>query len=169
MKLGTDSCASIATGNYFRLGLLLLVALGGCASTDESIPDWAGVKGDAEPTKLAAFHETANFQVRWHSNIGELGADLFPPALTSDAIYSASAKGGLTRLERATGKQAWRIQTGIVISGGVATGDGLVIIGGDKGEVLAYDEAGKLKWQSLVSSEVLSVSPVVVAMAVSPD
>ena len=144
------------------LGLLLglLFALGGCASTDESIPDWAGVKGDAEPAKLVEFRETAKFEVRWHSNIGELGADLLQSALTKDAIYSASAKGGLTRLERATGKQVWRIQTGIVVSGGVASGDGLVLIGGDKGEVMAYDENGKLKWKSLVSSEVLSVSQV---------
>jgi outer membrane protein assembly factor BamB len=54
----------------------------------------------------------------------------------------------------------WRIQTGIIISGGVASGDGLVLIGGDKGEVLAYGEDGKLKWKSVVSSEVLSISQV---------
>lgn len=138
----------------------LLFALGGCASTDESIPDWAGVKGDAEPAKLVEFSETAKFDVRWHSNVGDLGADLLKLALTKDAIYSASGKGNLMRLDRATGKQVWRIQTGIVVSGGVASGDGLVLIGGDKGDVLAYDEDGKLRWKSLVSSEVLSVSQV---------
>jgi outer membrane protein assembly factor BamB len=36
-----------------------------------------------------------------------------------------------------------------------------VLIGGDKGDVLAYDEDGKLKWKSLVSSEVLNVSQAV--------
>ena len=140
--------------------MLATLVLGGCASTDESIPDWAGVKGDVEPAKLVAFAETARFDVRWHNNIADLGAELLQPALTRDAIYSASAKGGLTRLERATGRQVWRIQTGIIISGGVASGDGLVLIGGDKGEVLAYGEDGKLKWKSVVSSEVLSISPV---------
>ncbi len=145
------------------LGLLLglLFALGGCASTDESIPDWAGVKGDAEPAKLVEFIETARFEVRWHNNVGDLGADLLQPAVTKDAIYSASVKGSLMRLDHATGKQVWRIHTGLIISGGVASGDGLVLIGGDKGDVLAYDEAGKLRWKSLVSSEVLNVSPVV--------
>lgn len=138
----------------------LLFALGGCATTDESIPDWAGVKGDAEPAKLVEFSETAKFEVRWHSNVGDLGADLLQPALTKDAIYSASGKGSLMRLDRSTGKQVWRIQTGIVVSGGVASGDGLVLIGGDKGDVLAYNEDGKLRWKSLVSSEVLSVSQV---------
>jgi outer membrane protein assembly factor BamB len=140
--------------------LLAALVLGGCASTDESIPDWAGVKGDVEPAKLVAFPETARFDVRWHNNIADLGAELLQPALTRDAIYSASARGNLTRLDRAIGKQVWRIQTGIIISGGVASGDGLVLIGGDKGEVLAYGEDGKLKWKSVVSSEVLSISQV---------
>jgi outer membrane protein assembly factor BamB len=140
--------------------LLAALALGGCASTDESIPDWAGVKGDVEPAKLVAFAETARFDVRWHNNIADLGAELLQPALTRDAIYSASVRGNLTRLDRAIGKQVWRIQTGIIISGGVASGDGLVLIGGDKGEVLAYGEDGKLKWKSVVSSEVLSISQV---------
>ncbi len=140
--------------------LLALLVLGGCASTDESIPDWAGVKGDAEPAKLVEFKETAKFEVRWRSNAGDPGKDLLQAALTKDAIYSATGKGSLMRLDRATGKQVWRIQTGIIVSGGVAGGEGLVLIGGDKGEVLAYDEDGKLRWRSLVSSEVLSVSQV---------
>jgi outer membrane protein assembly factor BamB len=54
----------------------------------------------------------------------------------------------------------WRIQTGLVVSGGVGSGDGLVLVGGDKGDVLAYDEDGKLRWKSKVSSEVLSVSQI---------
>jgi len=143
-------------------GLLLglLFALGGCASTDESIPDWAGAKGDAEPAKLVGFSETAKFEVRWHSNVGDPGTDLLQPALTEDAIYSATGKGSLMRLDRTTGKQVWRIQTGTVVSGGVASGDGLVLVGSNKGDVLAYDENGKLRWKSLVSSEVLSVSQV---------
>src|SRR5450756_1605294 len=98
------------------LGLLLglLFALGGCASTDESIPDWAGVKGDAEPAKLVGFIETARFEVRWHNNVGDLAADLLQPALSKDAIYSASVKGSLMRLDRATGKQPPRNQPGII-------------------------------------------------------
>jgi outer membrane protein assembly factor BamB len=148
-----------------------MLALGGCASTDESIPEWAGVKGDAEPAKLVDFNATAKFEVRWHVNVGDPGSDLLQPALTKDAIYSATSKGSLARLDRVTGKQVWRIQTGIIANGGVSAGDGLVLIGGDKGEVLAYDENGKQKWKALVSSEVLSLSQVAdgVAMVRSGD
>jgi outer membrane protein assembly factor BamB len=166
MNRCTCSDPSISAGlkahNKLCLGLLLglLFVLGGCASTDESIPDWAGVKGDVEPAKLVEFSQTAKFEVRWQSTVGNLDTNLLQPALTKDAIYSASVKGSLMRLDRATGKQMWRIETGIVASGGVASGDGIVLIGGDKGDVLAYDEEGKLRWKSLVSSEVLSISRV---------
>jgi outer membrane protein assembly factor BamB len=140
--------------------LVYLVALGGCASTDESIPDWAGVTGDAEPAKLVEFSQTAKFEIRWHSSVGSQGADLLQTALTKDAIYYATDNGYVTRLDRATGKQVWRIKSGVTISGGVGSGNGLVIVGGDKGDVFAFDEDGKPKWKSLVSSEVLSVSQV---------
>ncbi len=161
-------CSTPPTGAGFRVNsrflpglfLGLLLVLGGCASTDESKSDWAGVKGDTEPARLFDFKETAKFDVRWHSSIGDPGPDLLQTALTRDAIYSATGKGSLLRLDRTTGKKIWRIETGIVITGGVSSGDGMVFVGGNKGDVLAYSEDGKLRWKSLVSSEVLNVSRV---------
>lgn len=136
--------------------LLLLVAslaLGGCST----VKDWFGSKDDAtKPAKLAEFGETAKFEVRWHTDLGDSGASLLQPALTKDAIYGVSGKGTLTRLDRATGKLVWRVESGIAVSGGVGSGEGLVLIGSDKGEVLAYGEDGKLRWKSRMSSEVLS-------------
>ncbi len=145
----------------WQILLLASIALGGCASTDESIPDWAGVKGDSGPAPLVEFNETNKFEVRWHVNVGNSGTNPQKPALSKDAVYAVSGNGVLTRLDRATGKQVWRIETGIVASGGgVSGGAGLVLLGGDKGDVLAYGEDGKLRWKSLVSSEVLNVSSV---------
>lgn len=138
-------------------GLILLLALGGCST----VKGWfTSAKDEAEPAKLVDFHESARFDIRWHADLGEMGNSLLQPALTDTALYGASGKGMLSRLERATGKQVWRIETGIGISGGVGIGAGLVIVGGDKGDVLAYDETGKQVWRSRVSSEVLSVPQV---------
>ena len=143
------------------LALLSLLVLGGCASKDESVPEWAGVKGVNDPAILVDFRETAKFKVRWHSNVGDPGANPLQPALIADAVYGASGKGRLTRLDRATGKQLWKIETGIMVSAGVASGDGLVLVGGNKGDVLAYAGNGDLRWKIKVSSEVLNVSSVV--------
>ncbi len=167
-KMNTCFCSTPSTGAGLKIhnkllpGLLLgtLVALGGCASSGDSKADWAGVRDSAEPAKLVDFKQTAKFEVRWQSDIGDQGPDLLQTTLTGNAIYCATGKGSLMRLDRATGKQVWSIDTGIVVSGGVSSGDGMVFVGGNKGNVLAYDEDGKLKWKSLVSSEVLSVSQV---------
>jgi outer membrane protein assembly factor BamB len=120
----------------------------------------ADIKGEAGPAQLVEFAQTARFEERWHSEVGDSGLNLLRPALTGNAVYGASAKGSLTRLDRATGKQVWRIETGITISGGVASGEDLVLIGSDKGDVLAYDESGNLRWRSKVPSEVLGVPQV---------
>lgn len=142
--------------------LLLLAALvvSSCASDDETAPEWAGVKNAAGPAKLVEVVETAKFETRWQYNLGDSGANVLQPAFTQDGIYGASGKGGLTRLDRVTGKLVWHIETGVTVSGGVGSGAGLVVIGSDKGEVQAYDENGKLLWKSKVSSEVLSVPQV---------
>ncbi|OGT00124.1 MAG: outer membrane protein assembly factor BamB [Gallionellales bacterium RIFCSPLOWO2_12_FULL_59_22] len=133
--------------------LLALLVLGGCSTVQE----WMGSKkSDLEPAKLAEFAETAKFKIRWHADLGDSGASLLQPALAGDAIYGVSGKGELTRVERATGKVVWRIECGIAVSGGVGSGEGLVLVGGNKGEVLAFGEDGVLRWKSRVSSEVLS-------------
>lgn len=136
--------------------LFALLASSGCSSVD-TVKDWFGSKKDGmEPAKLAEFGETAKFEVRWHADLGDSGAGLLQPALTGNAIYGASGDGVLTRVERATGKQVWRVESGVTVSGGVGSGEGLVLIGSDKGDVLAYGEDGQLRWKSKVSSEVLS-------------
>ncbi|BBI99833.1 outer membrane protein assembly factor BamB [Ferrigenium kumadai] len=145
-----------ARQHLFRLTLLLaLFALGGCSAVD-TVQGWFGKSGAVEPAKLQDFAETAKFEVRWHADVGSSGANVLQPALTADAIYGASGDGMLTRIDRASGKQVWRIESGITVSGGVGAGEGLVLIGSNKGDVLAYDEDGKLRWKSKVSSEVLS-------------
>ena len=144
-------CQKTATKSLVML--LALFALSGCST----VQGWFGSKDNAsEPAKLVEFVETAKFEVRWHADLGDSGASLLQPALTKDAIYGASGKGTLTRVDRATGKQVWRTESGIMVSGGVGSGEGLVLIGSDKGDVLAYGEDGKLRWKSKVSSEVLS-------------
>jgi len=153
-RLSLRCCSGLALRRYSGHALLFaLFALGGCST----VKDWLGSKDSAaQPAKLTGINETAKFEVRWHTDLGDSGASLLQPALTKDAIYGASGKGTLTRVERVSGKQVWRVESDIAVSGGVGAGEGLVLIGSTKGEVLAYGEDGKLRWKSKVSSEVSS-------------
>jgi outer membrane protein assembly factor BamB len=136
---------------------VVLLALSGCST----IKGWMGSTPEGpQPAQLVAFNETAKFTERWHASFGDSGANPFQPALTQNAVYGVSGKGELTRLDRATGRELWRIDTKLVVSAGVGSGEGLVLIGSDKGEVQAFGEDGKLRWKHTVSSEVLGVPQV---------
>jgi len=115
-----------------------------------------GSKSGIEPARLTTFQPSAKIDVRWQQSLGDGGLSVLTPGVTREAVFAAD-KRYLYRLDRDSGKQQWRIEPGFTITGGVGAGEGLVLIGGSKGELAAYDEAdGKLRWQVKVSSEVLS-------------
>ncbi len=119
-----------------------------------------------EPAELSDFKPSATMEVRWKRNVGEVGSAGMQPAVTTDAVYVANADGELFRLDPVTGKKVWKIDSGIKISGAVGAGEGLVIIGGLKSELFAFDEDGRLLWATKVSSEVLSAPQIVDGMVI---
>lgn len=137
--------------------LLIIVMLAGCST----VSGWfAKDKTGNEPAELVKFKQTAALNVRWHHNIGAGGNYVLQPAVTSDAVYAANTKGELFRLDPATGKQVWRVKSGFTISAGVGVGEGLVVVGGWKGQLAAFATDGKLLWNTKVSSEVLNVAKI---------
>lgn len=96
--------------------------------------------------------------IRWRmrTDMGDMGDTILTPFLLGKSVYVASAKGQLLRLNAANGRREWRVRAGLTITGGVGGGDGLVVVGGEKGKVLAYGEDGKLRWTAQATSEVLS-------------
>ena len=95
----------------------------------------------------------------WKYSVGKAGASVFTPAVAGDSVYVADADGALVRLNAATGKEIWRVKTGTDLTAGVGTDGEVVVVGGVKGQILAYDTSGKQLWKADASSEVLS-SPV---------
>lgn len=129
-----------------RLAIATLVAflLGGCGS-----------KGP-KPARLPEFKPDAKLRVEWRANVGNAGRYLFAPAVYKDGVYAAGSRGEIVRLNAATGKTVWRVDTKAPLSGGVGVGENMVMVGTAKGAALAYDLDGKPLWKSTVSSEVLS-------------
>jgi outer membrane protein assembly factor BamB len=138
------------------VALHLAILLAGCSS----LPDDVSGSKPKEPSKLAEFKQSAKLEVRWHHNIGDASRNALQPAVIGGAVYAANAKGEVSRLDHATGKEVWRADTGFAISGGVGAGDGLVLAGGGKGDLAAFAEDGKLLWKVKVSSEILSAPQV---------
>ena len=129
--------------------LLITLLLSGCS--------WFGNKSLVrEPAELSDYKPAAKFELRWKRNIGEAGTAGLQPAVTRNAVYAANAEGELFRLDPVNGDKIWKVDVGFRISGAVAVGSGLVVVGGLKSEIAAFDEAGKPRWITRVSSEVLS-------------
>lgn len=90
----------------------------------------------------------------------------FTPALKDGFVYAASAKGDVVKINEKTGQTVWRIQANESLTGGVGVGDNVLLVGSDKGYLLAYDFNGKALWKTKLSSQLLSVPVVDGALAV---
>jgi outer membrane protein assembly factor BamB len=151
------------------LGLVLLLALGGCS--------WFDDKDEVRvPVELVKFKQEVEIANRWSVNLGDGAEDRtikLVPALDGGRIYAASADGNVLAVDTGTGKVIWKqaivdlypeAEQGIAfadgidaITGGVGVGQSLVVVGSAAGEVVALNQAdGSLAWRAKTTSEVLA-------------
>lgn len=144
----------------FRFSVLavLLMALTACSTP---------AKIEQMPVALVDFTPTAKVEKRWHQGVGLPEQAILRAAVTREGVYAVDGIGRLSAFERDSGKRVWRVEAKFGVSGGVGAGEGLVLIGGKKGELAAYDEeTGKERWRVQVSSEVVSAPQVADGMVV---
>ncbi len=150
-----------------------ILALSGCAGVTELARDvitgladidvsgvtdlFGGGKVELTPEQTAQLAKIPPARALWRSTIEESQAAVFFPVFETGAVYAASSDGRLVRFNPVSGKEEGSTDTKHRLSGGIGTGEGLLLVGTFKGEVLAYDrENGKSLWTAQVSSEVLS-------------
>ena len=140
-----------------RLGViaigLLGVVLGGCSTIDKLNPFKSEPK--IKPAELKPIQGAAELPVRWQANVGETEDFVLTPAVVGESIFVAARDGTIARIDN--GRQSWRIDAGEKLAGGVGADRSLVVVGTEKGQVMAFDaESGKPRWAVKVSSEVLA-------------
>lgn len=142
------------------LALTSLLMVSACTSITDMQKDIServfGQEPANPPEPLLDIKETASAKILWQAKVGASGIFDFTPVVEAGYVYVASAEGELAKLDVSNGKQAWRVNAGEKLTGGVGVGGSLVLVGTQKGVVYAYDIAGKLQWKSRLSSEVLS-------------
>jgi len=134
------------------LSSALAYSLTGCSTLEGLNPfaDSGPKMAELQPieTKLAA-------RVVWQQSVGESGVYSFTPAVLGSTIYTASGEGDLVRID--DGKQAWKVDVGQPLSGGVGADETMVVVGSPKGELLAFSSTdGTPLWKVKTSSEILS-------------
>ncbi|MDP2792823.1 MAG: outer membrane protein assembly factor BamB [Sulfurisoma sp.] len=142
-----------------RAALLVVALLGaaGCSTVDKINPFATAPKN--KPAELTAIQTTAEARMLWSNSVGDAGQFVFTPAVVGERVYAAGSNGNLYRFDN--GKQMWKVSAGKDISGGVGADAKVVVVGTQKGEVLAFDaDSGKPLWQARASSEVLAAPAV---------
>ena len=141
--------------------LALALAAGGCSSLPSWMPtipapsfDWFTGSTKA-PGPLPELAPSVTPVIAWQAQVGKAAAG-FAPMVTPDAIYAAAADGTVMLIDPANGRAVWRISAGRTLSAGAGADGSVVVVGSDKGDVLAFDTNGTALWATKVGSEVIS-------------
>ena len=113
-----------------------------------------------KPAELVAVSNQFDLQPVWSTSIGSSETFNFHPIVAGDAVYAASHRGNLAKIELTTGRKVWEASVPERLSVGPGSDGRTTVAVTTKGMVYAYDDAGKPIWNVSVGSEVLS-EPVV--------
>lgn len=148
----------------------LALTLSGCSavgSMTSTVGGWFGAgPAKAKPAELVEFKPRANLAEAWKGETGDAAGYLFRPQLEGNDVVAASGSR-VARFAVATGNTVWKTDTGVKLSTGAGSGQGLALAGGSKGELLALDLAtGQPRWKVSLSSEVTGQLLVADAIAI---
>ena len=109
-----------------------------------------------KPAELVPITPTAVLKVLWQGSVNSAGNNVYYPEASGNVVYAVGEEGGVIGFDMASGKTVASFEAGQRVSGGVGIGNGLVLLGTPKGEVLAFDRDGKPIWKTQLSSEILA-------------
>ncbi len=137
------------------LAVFLALALTGCSSVTKTVGGWFGSSpAKAKPAELVDFKPSATLTEAWKVETGDTGARLLRPQLAGDDVVAAGGSR-VVRIAVSNGSTVWRQEVDAKLTAGAAAGEGLVLVGGTKGELLALDlAAGQVRWKAGLTSEV---------------
>ena len=143
----------MATGRLLALAALALLV----AACDKD-------KDVAPPAELVDFNPVVRIDKVWSVGTKD-GDDVLRlglrPAVEGERVYAAGHGGDVRALELASGRELWRADTKVELSGGPAVGEGIVVVGGTGGELVALDAGtGAKRWQVATGGEVLTAPTV---------
>ena len=109
-----------------------------------------------KPSELAAVTNQFDMQAVWSTSVGSSEGFNFHPVVAGDAVYVASHRGNLVKIDLASGNKLWEASVPERLSIGPGSDGRTTVAVSTRGNVYAYDDTGKQIWKVSVNSEVLS-------------
>ena len=140
---------------------MLLTIIAGCSTVKGWFGGGKGQENVHPPAALTQYTPGVNVQKLWSRSIGH-GEKLLglrqKPFVADGRVYAASSHDGqVYAIDAATGRDIWRTDTKLRLTGGPGAGGGMVVVGSINGDVVALAaDSGAERWRARVSSEILS-------------
>lgn len=129
--------------------IVLSLAAAGCGIFKSKDPR-------TQPAKLEDFKPSVALKTVWQGSTGKGRGFVFTPAVEASVVYAAGADGQLSASELESGRVQWRVEAAKGLSSGVGAGSGIELVGTQKGELIAFDSAGKRIWKADLAAELLA-------------
>ena len=113
-----------------------------------------------KPAELVPVSNQFDLAPVWATSVGSSETFNFHPVVAGDAVYAASHRGNLVKIDLANGNKLWEASVPERIAVGPGSDGRVTAVVTTKGTVYAYDDSGKSLWNVSVGSEVLT-EPVV--------
>lgn len=136
-------------------GLAVVVAavLGGCSLFGGSKPRFV-------PAPLTTFAPSLTVNSIWNTSVGNRSGVGFEPAVVGNYVYAAAQNGTVGKYDLTSGSTIWRTSAKADLSAGVGSDGKTIAVATPRGEVIAMDDTGNVKWTAQASSEI-TVPPLV--------
>lgn len=137
--------------------LLALAPISGCDTVSRTYNNWFGSPTpSSKPTELTAFKPLVNITLAWQGVVGPADKTVLFPLVSGNTVWTAAANGQIAGFNAGNGASVARFSAGQPISAGVGANATVVVVGSQRGELMAFDRAGKSLWKVQVPGELLA-------------
>ena len=107
-----------------------------------------------DPVPLTQYAPGLAVHAVWQTSIGSGSGLGFTPAVVGDSVYAATPDGSVAKVDISTGRTVWRGSAGSKLTAGVGSDGSVSVVATESGQVIAFDDTGKIKWKGQATSDV---------------
>lgn len=136
-----------------------LIALAGCSLFSHDDDRY-------KPVPLTQYAPGLSVRAVWQVSVGSGSGLGFVPVVVGESVYAATPDGSVAKVDLASGRTVWRASAQTHLTAGVGSNGTVTVVASESGDVIAFDDSGKIKWKAKATSDV-HVPPVVGAGVVA--